>query len=34
MNFFDRQNLGAVGEAIRKQWQLSDTALGTLVVAA
>lgn len=33
MNFFDRQILGAVGEDIRKQWQLSDTALGTLGTA-
>jgi MFS family permease len=33
MNFFDRQILGAVGEQIRKQWALSDTALGTLGTA-
>jgi MFS family permease len=33
MNFFDRQILGAVGEQIRKEWQLSDTALGTLGTA-
>ncbi len=33
MNFVDRQILGAVGEDIRKQWQLSDTALGTLGTA-
>ena len=33
MNFFDRQILGAVGEDIRKQWELSDTALGTLGTA-
>ena len=30
MNFFDRQILGAVGETVRNEWQLSDTALGTL----
>jgi MFS family permease len=30
MNFFDRQILGSVGEQIRKEWSLSDTALGTL----
>jgi MFS family permease len=30
MNFFDRQILGAVGEMIRKEWGLNDTALGTL----
>src|SRR6185436_20355942 len=33
MNFLDRQILGAVGEDIRKQWELSDTALGTLGTA-
>lgn len=33
MNFFDRQILGAVGEQIRKEWELSDTALGTLGTA-
>jgi predicted MFS family arabinose efflux permease len=33
MNFFDRQLLGAVGETIRNEWQLSDTALGTLGTA-
>lgn len=33
MNFFDRQILGAVGEQIRLQWGLSDTALGTLGTA-
>ena len=33
MNFFYRQILGAVGEQIRKQWSLSDTALGTLGTA-
>src|SRR5258706_9345445 len=29
-NFFDRQILGAVGEEVRKEWALSDTALGLL----
>ena len=33
MNFFDRQILGAVGEQIRREWSLSDTALGTLGTA-
>lgn len=33
MNFFDRQILGAVGETIREEWKLSDTALGTLGTA-
>jgi len=33
MNFFDRQILGAVGEQIRLEWNLSDTALGTLGTA-
>jgi MFS family permease len=33
MNFFDRQILGAVAEPIRKEWGLSDTALGTLGTA-
>jgi MFS family permease len=30
MNFFDRQVIGAVGEPIRKEFQLSDSALGFL----
>ena len=30
MNFFDRQILGAVGEGIRREMALSDTALGLL----
>ncbi len=30
MNFFDRQLIGAVGELIRLDWHLSDTALGLL----
>ncbi|MGA9768717.1 MAG: MFS transporter [Blastocatellia bacterium] len=33
MNFFDRQILGAVGETIREEWKLSDTALGYLGTA-
>jgi MFS family permease len=33
MNFFDRQILGAVGEDVRKEWSLSDTALGLLGTA-
>jgi len=33
INFFDRQILGAVGETVRLDWQLSDTALGTLGTA-
>jgi predicted MFS family arabinose efflux permease len=30
MNFFDRQLIGGVGEGIRREWLLSDTALGLL----
>jgi MFS family permease len=33
MNFFDRQILGAVGEPIRKEFALSDAALGALGTA-
>ena len=33
LNFFDRQILGAVGELIRKEWVLSDGALGALGTA-
>jgi hypothetical protein len=33
MNFFDRQILGAVGEDVRREWSLSDTALGLLGTA-
>ncbi len=33
MNFFDRQILGAVGEQIRREWNLGDTALGALGTA-
>ena len=30
MNFFDRQLIGGIGEGIRREWGLSDTALGLL----
>jgi MFS family permease len=30
MNFFDRQIIGGVAEGIRREWTLSDTALGLL----
>ncbi len=33
MNFFDRQLLGGVGEAVRREWGLSDTMLGALGTA-
>ncbi|HEX6623871.1 MAG TPA: MFS transporter [Pyrinomonadaceae bacterium] len=33
MNFFDRQILGAVGEAVRKEWGMSDGAMGALGTA-
>ena len=33
MNFFDRQILGAVGEAVRKEWGLGDGAMGALGTA-
>src|SRR4029078_2592917 len=33
MNFFDRQILGAVGEQIRREGNLGDTALGALSTA-
>jgi predicted MFS family arabinose efflux permease len=33
MNFFDRNLLGAVGEQIRREWNLGDTALGALSTA-
>src|ERR671920_1099584 len=33
MNFFDRQILGAVGEAVRREWGLSDGAMGALGTA-
>src|SRR3984893_18346642 len=30
VNFFDRQIIGGVGEGIRREWGLRDTALGLL----
>lgn len=33
MNFFDRQILGAVGEAVRREWEISDGAMGALGTA-
>ncbi len=33
LNFYDRLILGAVGESIRKEWELSDTDLGWLGTA-
>ena len=33
MNFYDRQVLGAVGEPVRKEWDLSDRQLSALTVA-
>ena len=33
LNFYDRQILSAVTEPIRKEWALSDTAMGTLTTA-
>jgi MFS family permease len=33
MNFYDRQVLGAVGEPIRKEWDLSDRQLSALTIA-
>lgn len=33
VNFYDRQVIGAVGEAIKQEWKLSDTALGMANVA-
>jgi MFS family permease len=33
MNFFDRQILGAVGEAVRKEWGMGDGAMGALGTA-
>src|SRR6266404_944219 len=33
LNFYDRQILGAVGETVRNDWKLSDTALGSLGTA-
>ena len=34
LNFFDRQLLGALGEPVRKEFHLSDTALGLLGTVA
>src|SRR5277367_5199400 len=34
LNFFDRQLIGALGEPIRKEFHLSDTALGLLGTVA
>jgi MFS family permease len=33
LNFFDRQIIGAVGEPIRKEFGLNDSALGALNTA-
>ncbi len=33
MNFYDRQVVGAVGERIKQEWQLSDSQLGGLTTA-
>lgn len=33
MNFYDRQVIGAVGERIKQEWQLSDGQLGSLTTA-
>src|SRR5947209_5106729 len=33
MNFYDRQVLGAVGEYVRNEWDLSDRQLSALTVA-
>src|SRR5688572_14576607 len=33
MNFFDRLIIGAVGEPIRREFELSDTSLGLLATA-
>jgi MFS family permease len=33
MNFFDRQILGAIAEPIRREWGLSDSAMGALGTA-
>lgn len=33
MNFYDRQVVGAIGESVRNQWELSDTQLGALTTA-
>lgn len=33
MNFYDRQVVGAVGEKIKQEWQLSDGQLGSITTA-
>src|SRR5438552_892159 len=33
MNFYDRQVIGAVGEHVRRDWELSDRQLSGLTVA-
>ncbi len=33
LNFYDRQVLGAVGEAVRREWRIGDTGLGALGMA-
>jgi MFS family permease len=33
LNFYDRQVVGAIGERIREEWQLSDRQLGSLTTA-
>jgi MFS family permease len=33
MNFFDRTIFGAIGEAVRREWGLNDTAIGALGTA-
>ena len=33
MNFYDRQVVGAVGEKIKAEWQLSDGQLASLTTA-
>lgn len=33
LNFFDRQIIGVVGEAVRRDWALDDTSLGALGTA-
>ena len=33
MNFYDRQVLGAIGEQIKNEWQLSDGQLAGLTTA-
>src|SRR5436309_14060212 len=33
MNFFDRSIFGAIGEAVRKEWNLGDAAIGLLATS-